>query len=250
MFHIRLVLVILLISATQTRISGQEEIPGRKQQVMEDRLEYIRIFHDSIKGTDRVLVNGEVYYPHQQGAVNHPFFGSESWHQGNVTVKGEVYPDCLVRYDLFTDRLVYLHISDGAHMLSLNRSDVDGFMIDRSEFLFLSGEHLPENLKMEEGYYERIIVGNISLLVRWSKRRIRNDGFRGDEFRLNRELYLQSGTEFIELKNDKSLRMALEPYEKETGRFMREQNIHVKTDTPVQIARVLRYYEQIKNQEK
>jgi len=236
---------VFLISLLFSTGNAQVTVPGRTNQMMEERKEYILALHDSIKGTDRILVNGEVYFPHQQGAINDPFFAGESWMKGDLTIMGQHYTDCLLRYDIFLDQLLYLHIANGANTLALNREMVSSFKIGNSRFEFLGQDELSFEKKMPVGYYELVYAGNPALFARWSKRRIRNDGFRRDEFQQDVRLYLCMDNQFISFRNDRQLRNALGKYSREIRQFMKQRNIHVKIDSPAEVGLVVAYFEEL-----
>ncbi len=247
---IRLGVLFLLLNHIHVLVNCQASVPGRINQIMDDRKEFILSLHDSIKGTDRILVNGELYYPHQQGALNHPFFRNESWLTGSVTIEDQLYEDCLLRYDLFLDQLLYLHIADGANTLALNREMVDSFVLEGSEFVYFHAHQLNSTRNMEEGYYETVFDGSTGLYARRTKRRLRNDGFRRDEFQQDTKLYLYKDSIFMFFRNDRQLRKALGDYEKEIRQFMREKNIHVKIDPPSKVSLVIAYYQELKRRGK
>lgn len=250
MTDIKLGVFILLLIHIQIQATCQSSIPGRINQIMEDRNDYILSLHDSIKGTDRILINGELYYPHQKGALNHPFFSNESWLNGSVTIKDQQYQNCLLRYDLFLDQLLYLHIADGANTLALNREMVNSFFLGGSHFVYFDADQLNGNRSMKEGYYEEVYLGNIGLYARRTKRRIRNDGFRRDEFQQDTKLFLYKEGTFTFFRNDRQLRKALGDHGKEVRQFMRQNNIHVNIDPPSKAGLVITYYEDLKREER
>ncbi|MCF8225149.1 MAG: hypothetical protein K9J30_04645 [Bacteroidales bacterium] len=234
---------IIVLVFCQSMVFSQGPVTGYSGQVVKARKAYLLNLHDSLAGTDRILVSGEEYFPHQRGAANHPFFMTESWLEGDVFIENNVYENCLLRYDLFLDQLLFLHISGGATVIALNRGYVNKFKLENKVFEYKyesSGES--KNI-LKEGYYQLIYRGKHELLVKYLKNRVINGGFRQDEFQLRKEFYLLINGTYHKVRNDRQLRKAMNSFEKELRQYMKQNNIHVRTSAPEQIATVLIFHE-------
>lgn len=245
MSHLSIGSIVLLLHVIITSGLSQNHSQNGNWNELEPRLKYIQRLHDSIHGSDRQLINGELYFPHQQGAVNHPFYEQEGWLEGTIYISENEYPNCLIRYDLFLDQLLYLHISEGANILALNRGIVHGFVINNSKFKFIDNLIPAKGKRLKSGYYQEIYNGNVTLYTKWSKNRIKNDGHRKDEFQLNRELFIIKEAQSYKIKNDRQLISALEPHSKMIKSYMKQNNIHIITSSPEEIGAVVSYYENI-----
>lgn len=231
-----------ILLAGSVAIFAQPRVPSRADQVTSDRLSYIEHLHDSVSSPDRRLINGAGYYPHQKNASNHPFFREEGWLDGTVTIRGHIYRDLLMRYDIFLDQPLLLYIEGGARTISMSRKYIDGFTLGNDRFIHLGREQDPGSESFDEGFYQVVYDSELTLLVQWKKNRIRNEGFRPDEFQQERLLILGRNGEVSRIRNDRQLRKSLGEHNKELRKFMQLKNIHVNRSDPRQIALVLDYF--------
>jgi hypothetical protein len=221
----------------------QDRIPSRQGQVMQSRNEYIREFHDSISSPDRRLVNGEIYFPHQTNARNHPFYKTEAWINGTATIRDHQYNNLLLKYDIFLDQPLLLYIDGGAQTIALNKEFVEAFTLEEDLFVYLDPEGKSEDNKREGGFYQQLYKGDLILYVRWNKIRIKNEGLRPDEFQQDISYLLLDKGEYKIIKNDRSLKSILNSHKKEIRKYMQQNNIHVAFSSPYQIATVIGYFE-------
>ncbi len=242
---LRIVPVLILLIFSGKNAHSQALVPDHSRQIIEARVQYILALNDSITGIDRQLVNGEIYSPDMQAAANHPFFMEESWVRGTVVIDESTYADRLLRYDLSLDRLIYLHISDDAKMLVLNREFVSAFMLGTFYFEFRKPTNPELKKSFDEGYYQVVYNGAFELLAKWAKQRIKNNGPGKDEFRQNVKLLLGNEKGYMQVKNDRQLHSALEADPKELRKYMKQNNIHVRTSSPEMLARVVQYSENV-----
>jgi hypothetical protein len=212
---------------------------------MNARKSYILELHDSIIGTDKSLLNGEVYYPHRKNARNHPFYFEESWIRGSVHTQNTTYKDLLLRYNIVKDQPLLLHISGGARVIALNIQEITGFSLENVSFIYLHREGVFDKKEFASGYYQQVYSGDIQLYARWIKERKKNNGFIPDEFQQDVKLIMVKDGAYHSFNSDKSLRDILLDQKKEIKKFMQENNIHVKFSSPEQIGTVIRYYEHL-----
>ncbi len=229
---------------------SQSRFPDREDQVMSARLSYILDLHDSIISIDKNLVDGEIYYPHQKNARNHPFYQEESWIRGSVNIAGEEYKDLLLRYDIATDQPLMLHISDGAMVIAMNKYDINSFTLENVSFIRLEREGIFDNKDFNPGYYQEVYKGDLRLYAKWVKERSINNGFLPDEFKQEIELLLVKDDTYQDIKTNKALKNMLADQKKEVSKYMQKNNIHVRLSTPEQIGTVISYYEHLSGGER
>lgn len=229
---------------------SQVNIPDYEDRVMADRLSYILDLHDSIIGQDKNLVNGEFYYPHQKNARNHPFYLKESWVRGSVNISGETYNNLLLRYDIHTDQLLLLHIADGAELIELNKNNIHSFTLENAYFIHLDSRGEGKGKDISAGFYQEVYMGELHLYARWVKKRTINSGFLPDEFKQEVDLLLIRGDTCHHIKNNKALKNILADRKKEVGKYMKNNNIHVRHTSPEKVGMVLSYYETLNSVEK
>ena len=236
--------ILLLLSGLA---AAQTKIPSRKEQVLEDRKEFILRLHDSISGVDKRLVNGRVYQPHKRNAKNHPFFGPETWEYGSVIMADAVFKNRPLMYDLQLDQPVMLTINpSGAYMLALNRQEVRGFTLGDARFVFLDPRRQDPATNLPRGYYQLLYHENgLAFYVRWTKYRKENMGFEPDEFIDEYTMIILKKGTFYPFRSNRSFARVFGHYRTAMRNYLRNQNIRVRQDPPVKLIPALKYYESL-----
>jgi len=150
-----------------------------------------------------------------------------------------------LRYDIHMDQPVLLYIESGAKNISLTRKHVNGFTLEHEKFIYLDPREKTEDRLLDAGFYQVITEGAQSLYVKWVKNRIRNEGFRPDEFQQKRQLVLKTDDRYYHIRNDRQLRNYLGSHSREIRKFMQTKNIHVSGSRPVELVPVLKYYQEL-----
>jgi hypothetical protein len=124
---------------------------------------------DSILESDFILKNGRVFVFDYPRAKGHPFFMTNSWIEGKLTLKGKLYDHIPLLFDSFHDQLICaIKNKKGENVfIKLNEQSVIRFNI--GEHIFInsnSQEELPQH-----GFYELVYdAGDFRVFAKWIKK--------------------------------------------------------------------------------
>jgi hypothetical protein len=129
----------------------------------------ISIGLDSVFESDFLLKNGRVFIFEFPRAKGYPFFLTNEWTNGNLTINGKLYHNIPLLFDSFHDQLICMVKNRKAEsvFVKLNSQCVNMFNI--GEHLFVNCNSQPD--LPQHGFYE-VIYENISLNVfaKWAKK--------------------------------------------------------------------------------
>ena len=156
--RILLLPAILFASLIQQPLYGQL----RMERPSNDFTELV----DRAYGQDQELVNGMQYYNRNPRAMGHPYL-LEGWvHEGSVRIRGKLYPDVWLRYDIEAQQVEveYRTMSGADNQVILVLDRLDEFTIGDQQFkrIQLDGE--------QEQIYQFIGDGRMILYIGWRKK--------------------------------------------------------------------------------
>lgn len=126
---------------------------------------------DKAYGVDQTLCNGKKYtYSVPSSTKGHQYLISQDFIPGNVTLKGIVYQDVNLNYDIVNQQLL-LQYEDGKGALKIievSKAWLTAFHRGTMNFEFLS-------LEKEPHIYQVLGDGRLRILYFWSKKLIVND---------------------------------------------------------------------------
>ncbi|MCK5134490.1 MAG: hypothetical protein KAR19_01785 [Bacteroidales bacterium] len=107
-------------------------------------------------GLDQDLVNGVQYHNRYMSCQGHPYFMEDRFASGSVSVRGRIYKDVRLRYDLYSQHveIEYENFSGGSNVLITITDNVDAFSRGAFEFLKL-------NLGQEPTRFYQVIRTNV-----------------------------------------------------------------------------------------
>jgi hypothetical protein len=149
---------ILFVSLIQLPLFGQLRTDSPSQDFTEL---VVRAY-----GQDQELVNGLQYYNRNPRAMGHPYL-LEGWvHQGSVRIRGKLYPDVWLKFDIHEQQVEveYRTMNGADNQVILVGDRLDEFTIREQYFrkLQLNGE--PEKI------YQVIGDGRMILYIGWRKK--------------------------------------------------------------------------------
>lgn len=172
------------------------------------------------------LIQGRLYIPsyhHIKG--EHLLY--EFWKLGSVNHLDREYDDLPLWYDLYIDDVILLDWQNqGFGYTRLVKNFIRHFDLNNRRFINL-GLSKYRNINIEDGYYEVLIEGNITLLVK--RVVVRKEDNYVPFFERNDKVYVIRNEEASLLKNKKSLYNALDAHEKEwMDQFIKKRNIKIR----------------------
>jgi len=127
------------------------------------------------------FLNGREYKLYDVRRKTSPLFGASLGLVGTIFVEGESYPDVILVYDIYKDKLVYItpsRIFKDCNFIEINQTIVDSFFVEVKKSSRLSNNYfnkqyrftkinLPENsdITLKDGYYEVVNCGEMKLFV-------------------------------------------------------------------------------------
>jgi hypothetical protein len=124
---------VLAESTPPARGTGQVQIDSAGRNEL---LAYIREKH----GPDPGLINGIQFYNRYRQVKHHPYYRSEAFSRGSVTLSGREYEDVLLNYDLYTQEVIleYRGWNGGVGKIILISPHIDAFRLGGNRFEKLS----------------------------------------------------------------------------------------------------------------
>ncbi len=125
-------------------------------------------FTEFVYGTDDILVNGQPYAFKIKDVKGHPFYCDENWSKETLVVKGKVFNDVELNYDVEADKLI-LNTKYNENLfikIELSYEVIDSFNIQGHHFI--NSKQLIDNTGEAE-YFEQIYNGNFYLLIKHKK---------------------------------------------------------------------------------
>jgi hypothetical protein len=93
-------------------------------------LESIKLYYDSIYGADNFLINGRIYNFPNHNAKGNPFFYGNDPKTATVMLKGRIYPDLQINYNIEEDILIlYTQMNNIDYYIELSNQLVDSFSV-------------------------------------------------------------------------------------------------------------------------
>jgi hypothetical protein len=122
-------------------------------------------------GQDQELVNGLQYYNRHPRSLGHPYL-LEGWvHQGTVSIRGKLYNDIWLKYDIYAQQVEveYRTMGGADNQVILVSDRVDEFYIGNYFFKKLKLEEELEKGQNEEQFYQIIGEGRLVWYIHWEK---------------------------------------------------------------------------------
>ena len=116
-------------------------------------------------GLDQDLINGLQYYNRHTLSTGHPYFQNNQFRRGSITIKGEIFNDVRLKYDIHSQNveLEYEKFSGGNNQVVTIFDQVVAFKLGEYQFQKLSIEEKSEN------YYQVISTACFTIYVFWEK---------------------------------------------------------------------------------
>lgn len=96
----------VFLSGLSSVLPAQE---NRVEELSTLQARYLENLYYGSTGADRNFINGSVYQEHMR-VRGHPFFQEGNWMTGRLVMNGISYDQLPLKYDIYTDHLLYNHI--------------------------------------------------------------------------------------------------------------------------------------------
>jgi len=220
--------VILLLSVILLPLQAQQPAGGTSVQ-----------YGDLVQwayGQDQELVNGMQYYNKHPSSLGHPYL-LEGWvHQGSVSIRGKVYSDIWLKYNIHAQQVEveYQNMNGADNQVILVGDRLDEFTIAERYFRKLN---LAED--EEEQFYQVIGSGQLILYIQWEKNLVPlvGDPRFIEEFTSPKRKYFLELDGSVQAFNNKKSFVALFPkvIQKDMKRLIKENRLLIKTASSVEL---------------
>lgn len=226
-------------------LSGLSSVLLAQGNMVEDlstlQARYLENLYYGSTGADRNFINGSVYQEHMR-ARGHPFFQEGNWMTGRLVMNGRSYDQLPLKYDIYTDQLLYNHIPEsGTCPLVLNKSRIDSFTLGGHTFRHLR-DITADDVQMDAGYYQVITEGRASFYIKWEKRYHEPTVHSQGEFTLHADRYILNHGNFFRINRRWGLLKALADRKKEIRTYIRKNNLVVAPGHEETVKAVVDHY--------
>jgi len=226
--------LVLLISGIYIQLFAQEY----KQPVDEITLKYLQV-----SGSFSTLYYGNEYEGNQR-TTNHPFLKDIQFTKARLSYQDVVYPEVLIRLDLFRNELIIL--SPISREIVLFPEKVDYVDLHGFHVVYFQKDSLPGC--PPNGYYLLLHAGkcrvwekiNATILEKSTTNRL--DRY----FEFSSLYYLYLDGQYYTIKSRKGLWNVLQPYKKELKQFVSSRKLNFRNNTGQFLIETVREYESIR----
>lgn len=192
-------------------------------------------------GSDFNLLNGKYYQMPFINAIGHPYFNSDQFRKGSLLINGVYYDVVMIRYDLYNQSVILMHIDHTGRIkqLDLSTEFIDEFTLDRKLFRKMS---FPET---GTRFFQIVYTGEMSCYLIWEKNLVFNSTSLTNPYTFTS----QSGKIYLyvsgQLKLIKSVSSLIEvfgsQYKKEIRRYKRRQRIDLRNVSDENLRQLIEY---------
>jgi hypothetical protein len=203
---------------------------------------------DTLSFYDPVLYNGKRYMFHMtNGIQGHPFLMESDYEPGAVKIRGRVFEDVLLNYDIYNQELVlkYENLFDAFEYIALSKAWLEEFRIQGKTFVWMQSP-------VGQGKFFQVIgQDSLKLMVYWEKKlKVSNQtGNTGHYFsEPSKTMYLYRDGKFFKFRNNRNfLDLFSLPGREHIAGYLKENGINLKKSSDEWMLKLLRYIKQIEN---
>ena len=191
------------------------------------------------------LLNGRIWHNKYSNARGDPYFLSDEFLKGSVSIDGVEYYGADLRFDIRNDELL-LRI-ENKPVIIMNKEMVDSFSLffeGKSHHIINTGDETSGTLR---GYVNVIYGGPTKLYVKYSKI-IYPLGAEGryDLFYQGHRVFIMTDTGMVAVKRKKELMNLLGSERKEINDHLRRNRIRITWKDPYTLVPVVEYFDKIR----
>ena len=191
-----------------------------------------------------VLFSGSRQQPLTQYLLNHQYLIDENYVSGRLSYNGVVYPDVLLRWDLYRDELLIL--SPAFYSIVLNYENIDFAELHGYRVFYLYPNGFPGC--PPAGNYILLHSGKYLLVKKYALELLRRDnrGRRYEyQFLMKSKFYLQKDGAYYIIKNRRTLLKRLDTHRNELKQFIRANHLRYRKDAEKMVLEVVKEHEKL-----
>lgn len=129
------------------------------------RIDSLKNEYDQLYGLDMLLYNGKKYFSDFNPIQGHAFWGRNDYFKGDIYLKGKVFRNNLLKYDLLRQEFILSYSSNGEqhHPIVLTSALIDSIKTQDVIFVQNSYSGIPQT------FVQKIHQGKVSCYISWIK---------------------------------------------------------------------------------
>ena len=172
----------------------------------------------------------------------HQFYRTDDETEGTILYDGARYTQVPLLYDLVLDQVI-IEYPESAYRISLITEKIKEFSFLGHNFIRLEPDTVSGSL-LVPGFYDLLVTGNTSLLVRRTKNiqeRAGHNGMEG-EFHTKDKYYIQQHSRYYQVHSKKSVLQLFPDQKKELQKYARSNKLNFRKKREAAIMKLIQYY--------
>jgi hypothetical protein len=178
---------------------------------------------------DPELINGRLYtyFPPRQVDGNQ-YFTSPEFSPGTLTIRGKVYNDLLLNYDVYNQAVLlkYTRQTGAPQILEVSEAWLSGFSFQGKNFYYMAAAESPGRILQVIG------DGSLKVFYKWEKRLEFKTVAGKATYIFNlppKKMYLYQNDRFISFQNNRSFIRALDPlWQDQVKKYLKSNKLKVR----------------------
>jgi hypothetical protein len=198
---------------------------------------------DSLK-ENQVLYNGKLWRNIYFMVQDDQFLFSKEFLPGSVSIRGKMFANIYLKYDILKDEL--LTPVDPGGILQLNKEMVDSFTITFQDKSYQFIKMQEDSLKGSKRYFNVLYKGKTALYLKYNKKieKLAVEGKYDKFYPVNRIYFMKENILYPVASKSELLRVLTED-KAMLKNFIRKNKLDVSEKTPESFIPVIRYYDSI-----
>lgn len=206
---------LFLISSINAQDQETDSLLGSKAL---DRA--VAVYINSIPGNSS-LYNGRMYPGYLVKLRGIPFFKTDNFSNGDLTLNGMLYKDLPLMYDIIKDVVILQHYNK-MQKIQLPSEDVDRFSCSGHNFIKIEKDSAQNNVPAD-GFYELMYEGQVVLLAKRKKtlHEVRMDRVAEYEVVETNRYFIKKGSAYFSVKGAGSVLRVFKDRKKELAKALK-----------------------------
>jgi hypothetical protein len=202
--------------------------------------ETIRSHNSDVSDTlkeNQLLYNGRIWKNIYFNVEGDQFLFSETFMPGSVVIRGNLFPDISIMYDICNDEILIPFNKGG--IIQINKQMIDSFSVQ-----FQSKKYLFTKIKIDslDGYVHILYKGKTALYVRYTKKieKLADQGKYDKFYQENRTLFVKDNKVY-QLTGKRDLLKIFQEDKEAVNAFIKKNRIRISGKDPESFVPVIRY---------
>jgi hypothetical protein len=231
-------------SLTFSEYNGKESCKA----ITDGQIDYMfRLYNQSIDNSNE-MINGREYFPYYYRSEVNPLLFNNKKKSGSLLMNGKKYNNLSLEYDTYLDVLIYCDYGkfydNKSLMIALNSEQVQGFNLyfDNDSLIFrylMSDKKM--NFNLPEGFYEVVYDGLSKYIIKHQSAITKEKSL--DVYLYSTVPYVMVGEKLLRLRSKRGFIKLFGVKSDEIRKFMRSNDVQIRSAEKNKIASVLKYYD-------